>query len=64
MLDNLDFPTQRLLDPGDEAAFILATISPEVLEARKMALQWSQHQAATGVILDVGFMHDTISFSV
>jgi hypothetical protein len=46
MFDDLDLPAQRRLDPGDEAACIVPTLSPDELEPREAALERSQQEFA------------------
>jgi hypothetical protein len=57
MLDDLDLRAKRLLDPLHKASFVVATLRPNVLEARETALERQEHVSAAMIILDVGFMH-------
>jgi hypothetical protein len=60
MLHHLHLPAKRLLDPCDEAAFVVATISLDELESRKALLEGHEQELATMVILDVGLMNQNM----
>jgi hypothetical protein len=57
VFNDLHFPTERLLDPGNKASFVVGTIGPDEFEARKATLERVQQEFAACVILDIGFMH-------
>ena len=50
MLHNLNLPAKRRLDPLDEAALVVCSISPDELEPRKTALERSKQPSAAVII--------------
>ena len=60
MFDDLHRRAQRRFDPLDEAALLVGTLSPDELETGQAARKRSQQEFATGVILEVGLMHQHV----
>src|SRR5262249_40166979 len=57
MLDNLDDPSKRLLDPLDEAPLAVGAVSPDEFESWKASSQRLQELFAPFLILDIGLMN-------
>src|SRR2546422_1506586 len=56
MFYDLDLPSQRRLDPLDEALLLVSAIGPNQLETRKGLFERRKQAFAATVVLDVGFM--------
>src|SRR5713101_2009104 len=60
MLHNLHLRAECLLDPLDEAAFLVRTVGPDQLESRKAAVERLQEVFSAFVILNTGLMHEHV----
>jgi len=60
MLDNLDLPAQRHLDPLDKAAFAVSALGPDQLEPGKACSERREQIFATIVILQTSLMHQQV----
>ncbi len=56
MFHNLDFPSERRLDPLVKALLLVCTIGPDQLKTRKDPFERCKQVFAAAVVLDVGFM--------
>lgn len=56
VLNNLNVPSKRFLDPFDEATLAVGTISPDEFESWKASLKRLQEQFSPFLILNIGLM--------